>query len=412
MSLIARQAIIYPNYSIMGYDILFRDEEPLADNSNISISASVLEQILGQFGLENILGGYLGFLKIDIEFLKSDMVANISKDNFVLMILESSLYHPELESILSLLYAKGYRFGINSCMLDIKIVKRIKELSPWIDYIRIDTLLSPLETDEFIEDIKAMNKKIIAFKIETDEIFKKYKSYDIDYFQGYFIKRPHTIENESLSTSQETIMRVWKLLQTDAEIAEIVAILEQDHALMLKLLQFINSSYFLFSLPITSVRQVISLVGRKALSNWLLLMLASHKSHTPLNHPLLLMVINRTEIMMGLLKLSSPKCSKAELDTAYLVGMLSIIHLLLNMNHREFLRKLNVSPEIEEAMFEAQGRWGQLLVVTRHIENMDSNSIKPFIERHNVDTNQLNLLIANAMEKVNAFNEMLQNNFL
>lgn len=412
MSLIARQAIICADYSIVGYDILFRNKESLVDNSNISISASVLEQILGQFGLENILGGYLGFLKIDIEFLKSDMVTNISKDNFVLMILESSLYHPELDEILNSLHVKGYRFGINSCVLDTKTVERIKALTSWIDYIRIDALLSPPESDNLIKEIKAMNKKIIAFKIETNEVFERYKSYGVDYFQGYFIKRPHIIENESISTSQESIMRVWKLLQTDAEIDEIVAILEQDHALMLKLLQFINSSYFLFSSAITSVRQVVSLVGRKALGNWLLLMLVSHKPHGPLNHPLLLMVINRTEIMMGLLKLSSPNCSRSELDTAYLVGMLSIIHLLLNMNHREFLRKLNVSPEIEEAMFEAQGQWGQLLVITRHIENMDSDSIEPFIERYHVDISQLNLLIANAMEKVNAFDEMLQNNFI
>ena len=37
MSLIARQAIIYPDYPIIGYDTLFRDEEPLADSSNTKV---------------------------------------------------------------------------------------------------------------------------------------------------------------------------------------------------------------------------------------------------------------------------------------------------------------------------------------------------------------------------------------
>ncbi|MDP3465678.1 MAG: HDOD domain-containing protein, partial [Sulfuricurvum sp.] len=246
---------------------------------------------------------------------------------------------------------------------------------------------------------------------ETQEVFERYKGYGVNYFQGYYIKRPYTLENESLSLSQEQILQVWNLLQHDANITEIVQKLEQNHVLVLQLMQFINSSYFSFASAITSVRQVISLVGRKALSNWLLLMLVSHKSDTSTNHPLLLMVINRTEIITGLLKLSTPKCSRGELDTAYLVGMLSLVHLLLNMDHRAFLHKLHVSDEIEEAMFEAQGKWGQLLTMTRYIENMDYGSIKPFIDHYKINVEQMDALIVQAMEKVNAFDAMLQNKF-
>ena len=98
MSLIGRQPICDSRYTILGYDILFRDEVAVSDHSDISISASVLDQILSGFGLENVLGGYLGFLKVDIEFLQSEIIATIPKKHFILMILESSLFHPELEN--------------------------------------------------------------------------------------------------------------------------------------------------------------------------------------------------------------------------------------------------------------------------------------------------------------------------
>lgn len=91
--------------------------------------------------------------------------------------------------------------------------------------------------------------------------------------------------------------------------------------------------------------------------------------------------------------------------------MLSLIHLLLNMSHREFLHKINVSPEIEEAMFEAQGEWGELLTVTRHIENTDYESIRPFMERYRIDPKKMDRLIADAMEKVNRFDELLNQEF-
>lgn len=413
MSLIGRQPICDPYYKIMGYDILFRDEAlTSSDPSNISISASVLERVLNTFGIENVLGGYLGFLKIDIEFLKSDIVLTIPKEHFILMILESSFFHPDLADILKPLHEKGYRFGVNSCIPNAQTLEQIGVLHPWLDYIRIDALRNQEEDSERIfQTLKGMNQKLIAFKVETLDVFEKYKNCGTDFFQGYYIKRPHTIENESLSMPQEQILEVWNLLQNDADISEIVKKLELSHALLLQLIKFINSSYFSFSSPIKSIRQVISLVGRKTLANWLLLMLTSGKTNHSDNHPLLLMVINRTEIITGLLKLSTPTWTREELDTAYLVGMLSLIHLLLNIDHREFLHKLHVSEEIEEAMFEAEGKWGQLLTLTRHIENMDSDSIKPFIERYHIDTKQMDALIVKAMEKVNAFDAMLQNQF-
>ena len=410
MSLIGRQPICTADYTIIGYDILFRDEVAATDSSDISISASVLDRILNGFGLENVLGGHLGFLKVDMEFLSSEIITTIPKKHFILMILESSLFHPELETRIKALAADGYRFGVNSCVLNPETMERIGVLHPWLEYVRIDALRNDTGLDSF-KLLKKINQKLIALKVETHEIFDKFIAYGADYFQGYYIKRPYTIENESFSMSQEQTLQAWNLLQQDVDISKIVQNLEQNHVMVLQLMQFINSSYFSFSSAITSVRQVVSLVGRKSLSNWLLLMLVSNKSDTAPNHPLLLMVINRTEIITGLLRLSNPKCTREELDTAYLVGMLSLIHLLLNMDHRIFLHKLHVSDEIEEAMFEAQGKWGQLLTMTRYIENMDYDSIRPFIKAYKVDERQMDLLIAQAMEKVNAFDAMLQNSF-
>jgi c-di-GMP-related signal transduction protein len=93
------------------------------------------------------------------------------------------------------------------------------------------------------------------------------------------------------------VLQVWTQLRNDVDITEIVKTLEQSHALLLQLMQFISSSFFSFSTSIKSIRQVITLVGRKALGNWLLLMLVSHKADLKTKHPLLLMVINRTELL-------------------------------------------------------------------------------------------------------------------
>ena len=140
-------------------------------------------------------------------------------------------------------------------------------------------------------------------------------------------------------------------------------------------------------------------------------MLSGKNKNAPTNHPLLLMIINRTEIMSGLLKLVKPDASQSDRDTAYLVGMLSLIHLLFEIEHREFLRKLRVTDEVEEAMFEATGFFGQLLVVTRYIENADTTQINEFIKQYNINVDEMNSLIAEAMIRVNLFDEMIQDGF-
>lgn len=413
MSLIGRQSISDKNYRMFGYDIMFRDDSADAGRpTDVSVSASVLDRVMNEIGPENAVGGYRGLLKTDREFLENDIVETIPAQKFLLMVLESSLGDPRLEEVLKRRYSQGFRFGINDAAINEANLERIEALSPWIDIVKIDTLRTLKRwAQEGIVRLHRKGKKVIASKVETHVMFEFYKSLGCDYFQGFYLKRPHVVQGESLSPSREQALMIWNLLENDADITEIVEALERNHVLSLQLMRFLNSSYFSFRAPITSIRQIISLIGRKALANWLMLMLAAFRSVGGANHPLLLMVINRTEIMTGLLKLSRPEASQEKIDTAYLVGMLSLIHLLLNMSHREFLHKINVSPEIEEAMFEAQGEWGELLTVTRHIENTDYESIRPFMERYRIDPKKMDRLIADAMEKVNRFDELLNQEF-
>jgi len=413
MSLIGRQSISDNNYMMFGYDIMFRDESiDLSKTADVSVSASVLDRIMNDLGLENVVGGYTGLLKVDIHFLNSKIVDTIPKNTFFLMILESSLEHPDLTRALQERYEEGFRFGINDMRINEDSLKRIEMLSPWIEMVKIDAKrTSPEWAKVGCDRIHRSGKQVIASKVETMEMFTFYDSIGADYFQGFFIKRPHVVQGESFNSSQEQILMVWNQLQSEAEIAEIVLAFEKNHALALQLMRFINSSFFSFTSPIRSIRQIITLIGRKALANWLLLMMISHRSDNSANHPLLLMVINRTEIMIGLLKLSKPNATRAEIDTAYLVGLLSLIHLLLHMEHREFLHKINVAPDVEEAMFEAQGTWGQLLTVTRYVENTDYDSILPFMERYKISRKQMDRLIAEAMVKVNEFDKLLQQEF-
>jgi len=413
LSILGRQSVSNDKYEIFAYDILYRSNITDLYSTDLSTSASSIVAVLNDFGYENVIGTYKGFVRVDTEFLSNDIIYSISKQQFVLMILQSSLADEKLPERLNELTLEGYTFGLNDVIVNEDSIKRIVSLVDYVEYIKIDVLESDSYlVDKLIKILKLKNKIVIAAKVETDEMYQAYKSKGVDYFQGYYIKRPKIIQSTAFDASQEQVLQVWNLIQNNAETREIVNTLEHNHALVLKLMQFINSSFFSFRTKVSSLSQIISLLGRSALSNWLLLFMVTGKNkNAPTNHPLLLMVINRTEIMTGLLKLVKPDASQSDIDTAYLVGMLSLIHLLFEIEHREFLHKLRVTDEIEEAMFEATGFFGQLLVITRFIENADTKHLHEYIDKYNVNLNNLNSLINEAMIKVNIFDEMLKNEF-
>jgi len=413
MSVLGRQVVSDSSYEIIAYDILYRSDAEDIDSDNLSTSASSVAKVLNDFGLENVVGNYQGFLRVDTEFLFNNILSSISKEQFTLMILQSSFSDDRLQNRLKKLLKKGYKFGLNDTVVDADSFESIVALLDYVQSIKIDVLNSNEEyVDKLIKILKSYDKTIIACKVETNEIYDLYKEKNVDCFQGYYLKRPNIIKTTTFNASQAQILEVWNLLSNEASTKDIVEEFEKDHALTLKLMQFINSSFFSFRTQISSVNQIINLLGRDALANWLLLFMVSAKNkETPTNHPLLLMVINRTEIMVGLLYLIKPNASKEEKSTAYLVGMLSLIHLLFEIEHREFLHKLRVSDEVEEAMFEAKGFFGQLLVLTRYIENADTKHILEYIEKYNLDSSHMNEIVAQAMIKVNEFDRMIQDNF-
>ncbi len=408
MTYLARQPIVSKTGEILGYEILFRDTQSLAGVREDSvITSSVVSNIINIFGIENVIGQYLGFVKVNIDFLKHELFASLPKERFVFSLFDRELSDIDNCTKMISLSKEGYRFAINDTGLT--RLPETKELLDAIDYIKIDTVMLPAEAcNDLMHQCEGNRIEAIASKVETHEVYDAFYDLGASYFQGYYLSKPKLFENATIRATDEAILYIWNLIQSDASTDDIVKAFEVQHALAVQLLRFINSAFFSMKKEITSIRHLIVLLGRQQLSQWLMLLLFSQKgSNNKNSHPLLLMVINRTEIMTGLLRLIKPDCSRDELESAYLVGMLSLIHLLFYMQHREILKHLNVSKEIEEAMFEGECLYGKLLRMTRYIEHNDAEQINAIVQTYRIDSNKFQELILAAMKKVNEFDEAM-----
>lgn len=403
-SYIGRQPVVTERGALAYYDLFSSIQ-----NVNAQATATLINNLQSSFGIDRILGRRIGLIRVDHRFVFHGLLSLLPKERVIYSLLEESIVDEVLCTQLEELKNQGYRFALNDFAFTPENVEKFAPIFPYVECIKIDVPRSKeIQRDE-VEALKAQGLTVIGSKIESHDMHAECVAKGFTYFQGYFISKPKTLENPSFSLDHGAVMQLWNMLQSDAEIDELVRAFELNHMISLKLIRFINSAVFSLKNPVSSVRNVLTLMGREPLSQWIMMLLFSETQGSDENSiPLMLMVVNRTELMTQLLELIRPKATKGEKATAYFVGMLSLIHLLFHIPHREILRRLNVAPEIERALFEGDGFYGELLTMVRSIEMLDSEGIELFLKKHDLEYASLEPLIASAMEKVNQFDAAME----
>lgn len=402
-SYIGRQPIVNEKGSIFAYDLLTS-----AQTINEQATATLINNVQSSFGIDKIIGKRLGFVRIDHQFIFHELFDLLPKERIVYALLEESVIDQSLYESLKKLAMEGYCFALNDFSFSSENIEKFSPLFPYLKYIKIDIPRSRGIKREDVEHLKKQGLTLIGAKIESHDIHAECVAKGFSYFQGYFISKPKVLENPSFSLDQEAVVQLWNMLQTDMDIDHLVRAFELNHMVTLKLIRFINSAVFALRNPVSSIRHVLTLMGREPLARWIMLLMFSEAQESDQNNiPLMLMVVNRTELMKQLLILIQPNPTESQKATAYFVGMLSLIHLLFNIPHREALRRLNVTPEIERALFEGDGFYGELLTMVRSIEMLDTESIEKFLLKYSLKHEILEPIIATAMEKVNQFDEAM-----
>lgn len=404
-SYIGRQPIVNAKGKLFAYDLLY----PSPDASTLEhATAALINDLQSAFGIDPILGKRFGFIRVDRDVVLHGLIDLLPKERVIYALLENTEVDERLREALQKYTAQGYRFGLNDFPLNPQNFEKFAPLLPYMSYVKIDVTNSARIAREDIERFRKFGAVLIGSKIETHEAHAECVAQGFSYFEGFFISKPKVLENPSFSLDPAEVMRLWNMLQSDASIDTLVEAFEKNHMVALKLIRFINSAIFSLSNPVSSIRHVLTLMGRESLARWILLLLFSEAQESDRNTiPLLFMVMERTELMSSLLGLIVAKPTKAQYATAYFVGMLSLIHLLFQIPHRELLHRLNVTPEIERALFEGDGFYGELLTTVRSIEISDVDAIEQFMQKHGIEYSRLDPIIAQAREKVNQFDEAM-----
>lgn len=377
---IGRQPILDDRGQIFAYEILFRSQGSVGASvtDNAAATARVLINVLQNFGVESLLGGKRGFINADESIIMEGALDILPKDKFVIEILETTKITDEVIERVKKYISEGYVFALDDLEFTKEYFDTFKELFPIVDYIKVDYMLSDKAAlAKNFAILKRFKAKMLAEKVETQQEYEQCKEMGFHLFQGYYFSKPVVIQQKAVDPSKAATIQLINMLRNDEDAGQLEKVIKSYPDLYINMLKFMNSSAFFTRGTITSIKHAMAMMGRANLSKWLYLVLYAGPNNDSFNNPVLLTAQMRAKTMEKLCEKSRVISHKS--DSAYLVGLMSLLDAVFQKELSEIVKEFNVDKEIKDAVTEGKGELGLLLNTVRYYEtdSMD-NLIKCF----------------------------------
>jgi EAL and modified HD-GYP domain-containing signal transduction protein len=343
MQYVARQAILDADRSLIAYELLFRDSTenrcPPGDPdiaSRKTIDTAVL------MGLETLSDGHRIFLNCTENLLLDGLPTLFPPEVTVVEVLESVRPTRQLVDACHKLKEGGYRIALDD-FIEQPGYEPLIELA---DVIKIDVRLTPVEHWPALAAKYLRGRQLLAEKVEREEEFACAKAIGFSLFQGYLFSRPSILSTSSIDGLDANHVRILRTLASpQLNLLEVESIIKSDPALCYRLLRFLNSPAFYLQDEIRSVLHALELLGEVEIRKWMLLVCALGAGAAASKKPLLEMALIRARFAESL----APKMGLSSSEL-FLLGILSLMHAILDLSVESLVELVAVSRDIRAAL--------------------------------------------------------------
>lgn len=373
--LVGRQPILNGIEEVAGYELLFRSPQSISSaiiHNPVKATSQVILNVLSNFGIQELLGSHRGFINVDADMLMNEALGLLPAEMIGLELLESITFTPEIVERCRNLKSEGFVLALD----DHRFNPAYEELyAGVVDIVKIDLLTTPL--DEFYQDVVGLSHypvKLLAEKVDSRAAYLRCRRMGFELFQGYFFARPSLMQKSRMENSSSTFFRLMQQLSNNDDVDEIEQTFKQSPALTYKLLLLVNSIAFTTREKIRTVRHAITQIGFNHLNRWVQLALFADDSGGGLNNALLEMAAVRAAFMEELARYEhqiSRLIRCAHPDQAFMVGTLSMLKDIYDVDLEAIIAQLNLSDEIHDALINRGGDLGTLLCLVELMEKME-----------------------------------------
>lgn len=394
---LARQPILDRNESLCAFELLFRSGNNTA-GANVAddthATAQVMLNVFGEMGIPQVLGAHKGFINLDAEFLHSDTVELLPRQQVVLELLETIVIDDAVIARCRELKAKGFSLALDD-VLDIG--DEIKPLLDVVDVVKLDLMqIDHARLPVLVKKLRQYPVKLLAEKVEDREQARRCMEMGFDMFQGYYFARPEMLSGKRPDPSRMALLRILTLMLSDAENEIIVDAFKEHPTLAYNLLRLVNSAGNKLTTKISSLSHGLMVLGRRALQRWVQLLLYASKGGDTVN-PLMQLAATRAKLMELIAQQVRPRdCDYVE--RAFMAGMLSLLDVLMEEPLPEIVARMSLQEEIEAALLQRGGDIGDLLALCGELESCDTAAVQKRLHaRPGLTADALNMAQLEAM---------------
>jgi len=396
---IARQPIVTIDDSVYGYELLFRtmdDDGTLHATVSHEMLATtkVMVNALNHVGIGKVVGDHLAFLNVDKELLLDDILLTIPKNRFVIELLEHIEVDEAVIERLKQLKSMGFQIALDDAHCADDFLENFCDVLPLIDILKLNVSLIDLEIlQERMHEFKSLKCKLLAVKVETLEQYETYKELGCQLFQGYFFAKPDIIKKKALDPDSQKLFKLLNLLDEDSDISTISLSFEENPAVTLQLLRFMNSGALNLNSKIRSIAHAITLLGKPPLKQWLLLIAFAQSKNGDANFhsPLMELALSRSKLMSAVMKKVSIDHAKSH--EAALVGILSLIEVITHTSIEVVLNEFDMDEEIVDALTKYTGVLGTILELCIAVEKGDLHKSNFLLESLKLTADDLRIAL-------------------
>ena len=362
-------------------------------------TAQVIVNTFGEMGIAEVLGKHKGFINLDAEFLHSDLVELLPRQQVVLELLETVKIDAGVVARCRELKAKGFSLALDDV---VELSDEIRLLLNVMDVVKLDlTQIDPARLPVLVRELKQYPIKLLAEKVEDRNQARRCLRMGFDMFQGYYFARPEVLSGKRVHPSKMALLRILTLMMGGAENEKIEDAFKGHADLTYNLMRMVNSVGSGLATKISSVRHGLVVLGQRSLQRWVQLLLYASGDGEYKVSPLMQLAATRGKLMELIVRQMKPHDSD-HADRAFMVGMLSLLDALLGEPLYNILARMSLQEEVEAALLKRSGNLGELLDLCSGVEAGDVAIMQKGLRTHNsLDVAVLNKLQLEALAWAN-----------
>ncbi|WP_314663467.1 HDOD domain-containing protein [uncultured Selenomonas sp.] len=384
---IGRQAILDQQKKVYAYEILFRSGLKNAFDPNLDgnvATQSVMVNAMLDFGMNKLVSDKRAFINFTEQNLLNRAPKLLPSENVVVEILETVQPTPEILQVVQELKEAGYKIALD----DFVLMPGYEPLINMADIIKVDfRITTDPEERKNLREILPKHVRLLAEKIETEEEFQQALDFGYVLFQGYFFCKPAVLHQKRLTSNALSKMRLLREInRQNIDFSSITGVISSDTNLVHKLLTYINSAGVGLNNHVSNLKQATVLLGASGVRRWVTLVSLQTFSEDkpPELFTLSLLRAKFCEIIAGELK--RPGLTS---DTAFLLGMFSLLDVLLSLPMDDVLKEVSLSDELSDALRGKDNDLRRLLDLAVAYEKGDWEIVITCCARENLQPEQL-----------------------